>query len=185
MDNPWDGLGVFNVGEVGFRPQVASVDVLMAAKSSEEVKKHAPGREWQGLQFTWSQKKGSYGTFMTLRDIQWFQIVTYDARPSEAQLGPDFMTYTWLGINVGWEGRQATTSLVSFPSFRRVPSCLPLQWVSDVIQTKLDRQDRLPAFASSARWFLPWALERPTALRRRWRIGRLMWGARGRLGGGA
>ncbi|CAJ1399908.1 unnamed protein product [Effrenium voratum] len=38
--------------------QVASVDVLMAAKSSEEVKKHA-------------------------------------------QLGPDFMTYTWLGINVG------------------------------------------------------------------------------------
>lgn len=38
--------------------QVASIDVLMAAKSSEEVKKHA-------------------------------------------KLGPDFMTYTWLGINVG------------------------------------------------------------------------------------
>jgi len=38
--------------------QVASVDVLMAAKSSEEVKKHA-------------------------------------------KLGPDFMTYTWLGINAG------------------------------------------------------------------------------------
>ncbi|CAK9106862.1 Probable folate-biopterin transporter 3 [Durusdinium trenchii] len=38
--------------------QVASIDVLMAAKSSEEVKKHA-------------------------------------------HLGPDFMTYTWLGINVG------------------------------------------------------------------------------------